>query len=93
MIIGCKLATTEYGAKTFFQSQLVKIIDTVHPYCTKLATWYHFVCAAFYTSWLYSALIWCFILAIGDLRSNLLILKLPLFCAEQLSKIVSSNDK
>ena len=23
MIIGCKLATTEYGAKTFFQSQLV----------------------------------------------------------------------
>ena len=23
MIIGCKLATTEYGAETFFQSQLV----------------------------------------------------------------------
>ena len=23
MIIGCKLATTEYGAETFFQSQLI----------------------------------------------------------------------
>ena len=25
MIISCKLATTEYGAETFFQSQLVNI--------------------------------------------------------------------
>ena len=25
MIIGCKLATTEYGAETFFQSQLVQV--------------------------------------------------------------------
>ena len=27
MIISCKLATTEYGAETFFQSQLVLMID------------------------------------------------------------------
>ena len=31
MIIGCKLATTEYGAETFFQSQLV-IIGAKPPY-------------------------------------------------------------
>ena len=28
MIIGCKLATTEYSAETFFQSQLVELDHT-----------------------------------------------------------------
>ena len=29
MIIGCKLATTEYGAETFFQSQLVEFCENL----------------------------------------------------------------
>ena len=29
MIIGCKLATTEYGAETFFQSQLVEVMNPI----------------------------------------------------------------
>ena len=33
MIIGCKLATTEYGAETFFQSQLViHSVSRLRPY-------------------------------------------------------------
>ena len=33
MIIGCKLATTEYGAETFFQSQLVSVRVEVDNAC------------------------------------------------------------
>ena len=43
MIIGCKLATTEYGAETFFQSQLVTIkslaLDAVIHYSIQFGIW------------------------------------------------------
>ena len=46
MIIGCKLATTEYGAETFFQSQLVYFIG----FQTDVAKFFIFFFTLFLTS-------------------------------------------